>query len=68
MAQLAIPTPTTMKDIVCTVGDDDIERQISEVTITPTSSTLTWQGCSPDATFTDQTSPTWTMTITATQN
>ena len=68
MAQLAIPTPTTMKDIVCTVGDDDIERQISEVRITPTSSTLTWQGCSPDATFTDQTSPTWAMTVTAAQD
>ena len=68
MVQLAVPNPTTMKDILFTVDGDDVERQVSEVTLTPSSSTLTWQGCSPDATFTDQTSPTWAMTCTAAQD
>lgn len=68
MPQLAIPRPTTMRDIVLTIDGSDAERQVSEVTLTPSSSQLTWQGCSPDATFVDQTSQTWAMTMTVAQD
>lgn len=62
MAQIAVK-PRVFKDYVLTIAADSYEKHVSGVSITPQSSVVTWQGGTPDATFTDATSPTWTCGI-----
>lgn len=59
MTAIAAPTPLVMKDVVLTIGTDSFEKHVSAVTFTPSASTVTWQGLSPDATYTDVTVATW---------
>jgi hypothetical protein len=53
--------PLVLKDVRVRVGVDNYEKHISSVIFTPASSTQTWQGGTPDASFTDTTTPTWTV-------
>jgi hypothetical protein len=65
MTKLAV-APFTMKDVLMTVDVDDYARHVSEVTFTPTTKQddIVWQGLSPDATFTDSSSPETTWAVT----
>lgn len=59
--------PFVLKDVLFTVDVDDYARHVSEVLFTPTikQDDVTWQGLSPDATFTDSTEPevTWAASV-----
>ncbi|WP_157001433.1 hypothetical protein [Agromyces laixinhei] len=58
MAQIAV-NPLVLKDVVLSFGADSYEKHVSGVTFTPSSSTITWQGLTPDAKFTDVTAADW---------
>lgn len=51
--------PFTMKDCLMTIEVDDYARHVSSVQFVPTVKTdeVEWQGLTPDATFTDESSP-----------
>lgn len=68
MATIAAPTPLVMKDVILGLGADSYEKHVSAVTFTPSASTVTWQGLSPDASFTDVTNATWTVAIEVVQD
>ena len=68
MAVIAKPTPLVMKDVVLSLGADDYAAHASAVTFTPSASTVTWQGLSPEASFTDVTNATWTCALTYAQD
>lgn len=68
MPTVAAPTPLVMKDVVLTLGTDDFQKHVSAVTFTPSSSQVTWQGLSPDATFTDVSTATWTCALEIAQD
>jgi hypothetical protein len=67
MAAIAVK-PLVLKDVLLTVGDDNYEKHVSGVTFTPSSSTITWQGLSPDAKFTDVTAADWTVAVNYVQD
>jgi hypothetical protein len=64
--------PFTMKDVLFKVDVDDYARHVSEVTFTPNvkQDDITWQGLSPDASFSDSSTPevTWTVTVAYAQD
>lgn len=68
MVKLARPTPLVLKDVVLEIGADDFARHVSSVAFTPSASTVTWQGMSPDASYTDVGLATWTLAITYAQD
>ena len=55
--------PLVLKDVTLKIGADNYEKHVSSVKFTPSSSTITWAGLSPDAVFSDTTAPTWTCEI-----
>jgi len=66
MAALKEPTkfaPIVLKDYVVRLNDVDYARQASSITITPSSSAVTWTGGKPGAVFTDMTAATWVAGI-----
>lgn len=67
MATIA-SSPFVLKDAVLTIDTDDYEAHVSSVAITPTMSTVTWQGITPAATFSDTTAPTWACALTYAQD
>lgn len=67
MASIAV-NPFVLKDVVFEVGADDYAAHVSQVEFTPEASTITWKGLTPDATFTDVASATWTCTISYVQD
>jgi hypothetical protein len=71
MARLTV-APFVLKDVVLTLGDaaagDDYAAHVSTVTFVPATSAVTWQGLSPDASFTDSTAPSWSCTLTYAQD
>lgn len=60
--------PFVLKDVKFTVGTDDYEAHVSSVQFVPNMATVTWQGLTPSAAFTDTTSPTWTCTVSLAQD
>lgn len=68
MAVVAMPNPLVLKDVILQLGTDDFAKHVSNVTFTPSASTVTWQGLSPDATFTDVATATWTCALTYAQD
>ncbi|RZU64606.1 hypothetical protein EV379_0909 [Microterricola gilva] len=60
--------PRAQKNLKLSIGADTYEKHVSNVQWTPTSSTAEWRGGTPDAVFTDTTSPTWTANITLVQD
>lgn len=62
MTQIAV-APYVFKDCLLKIGTDNYEKHVSSVTLTPSSSIQTWKGGTPDATFSDATSPTWTADL-----
>lgn len=63
MADIAV-APIVLKDVLMKIGGtDNYSAHCSSVTFTPASSSVTWQGLTPSALFTDNTEQTWTVTI-----
>ena len=70
MAKIAV-APLVLKDVLLSIGSgtpDDFAKHVSSVVFEPSSSTVSWQGLSPDASFTDQTAETWTCKLTFAQD
>ena len=55
--------PFVLKDVDLKIGADNYEAHVSGVTFTPSTSTVTWQGLTPTAAFSDATTPTWVCTL-----
>lgn len=55
--------PLYLSDIVFATADDSFEKAISSVTFTPSSKNATFQGGTPDATFTYPGPTTWTCDL-----
>lgn len=68
MPVIAKPTPLVMKDVVLSLGADDYAAHASSVVFTPAAATVTWQGLSPDASFSDVATATWTCALTYAQD
>jgi len=68
MSTIAPPRPLVLKDVLLTLGDDDYQSHVSGVTFTPTASTVTWQGLSPEASMTDVTQATWVCALELVQD
>lgn len=49
-------------------GAPSYEKHVSEVTLIPSSSVVTWKGAAPDATFSDVTNATWTCQLAYAQD
>lgn len=67
MAQITV-APKVQKNLRLKVGDDNYEKHVSSVDWTPSSRAQTWQGGTPDASFTDSSGATWVCNITAVQD
>lgn len=62
MVSIAV-APLVMKDVTLTIGSNGYEKHVSSVTFTPKASTISWQGLTPSAKFTDVTAAEWTCVI-----
>ena len=62
MVDIAVK-PLVLKDVICTIGTDGYQKHLSGVAFQPSSSTIQWQGLTPDSGFTDQTRATWGVTL-----
>lgn len=62
MTQIAV-APFTLKNVDLKIDADNYEKHVSAVSFDPKVDQVTWQGLTPDAAFTDTTSPTWTCTL-----
>ena len=60
--------PIVLKDALLTIGTDNYQSHVSQVEFVPSSQKQTWQGLTPDATFTDASQATWTMILTYAQD
>ena len=60
--------PFVLKDVDFKVGTDNYEAHVSEITFTPSTSTVTWQGLTPAAAFSDATTATWVCTMAYAQD
>ncbi len=67
MAIVAIQ-PLVLKDFVLSIGTDQFEKNVSNVTFTPSATVVTWQGGTPDASFTDTGRASWQAAITYAQD
>lgn len=67
MAETAV-APRLVKHIEFTCGTDSFSKHINSAIWNPSSSTVTWQGGTPDAVFTDQTSPTYVLDLIGIQD
>lgn len=67
MATIAVK-PFVLKDATLTIEADNYEAHVSEVRFTPSSSSVQWQGLTPDASFSDQSSATWACTLAYAQD
>jgi len=65
----AVPVvPFVLKDATFLVGADNYEAHVSQVEFAPSVQTLTWQGLTPAAAFSDSSSPSWAATIAYAQD
>lgn len=60
--------PRVFKNYMLKIGADSYEKAVNSVTLTPSSSTVTFKGGTPEAVFTDQTAPTWTAALNYAQD
>lgn len=56
-------SPLVLKDVTLTIGTNGYEKHVSSVTFTPKASTISWQGLSPSAKFTDVSAAEWTCVL-----
>lgn len=64
MAQINV-APRVFKNYLLKFGaaGDNYEKHVSGVTLTPSTSVVTWKGAAPDANYSDVTTATWTLTL-----
>jgi hypothetical protein len=67
MAVVAV-APFVLKDATFLVAADNYEAHTSQVEFVPSVQTLTWQGLTPAASFSDTSSPSWAATIAYAQD
>ncbi|MCM3778988.1 hypothetical protein [Microbacterium hydrocarbonoxydans] len=67
MATITV-APFVLKDVLLTVGTDNYEAHVSQVELTPSASTQTWQGLTPTSVHTDMSTATWTCTLAYAQD
>ncbi|TFC94573.1 hypothetical protein E3T28_14825 [Cryobacterium sinapicolor] len=67
MAQIAV-NPLVLKDVVISFGTDSYEAAVSNVTFTPSASTITWKGLTPAAVYSAATAATWAADLTYVQD
>lgn len=67
MALIAI-SPIVLRDCLFTVAANNYESSVSGVVFTPTTSQVTWNGLTPDATFTFPGVTTWVCTVSYAQD
>jgi hypothetical protein len=60
--------PFVLKDATFLVAVDNYEAHCSQVQFDPSVQTLTWQGLTPAASFSDTSSPSWAATIAYAQD
>ena len=60
--------PLFLKDAVLTIAATGYEAEVSSVTLTPSTSTVTWKGLTPEAVFTQTPNATWTCDLTFAQD
>lgn len=60
--------PFVLKDVVFEVAAHEYKKNVSQVEFTPSTSSVTWQGLTPSASFSDQSNPAWTCTIAYAQD
>jgi len=60
--------PLVLKDVLMQIGDNNYEKALSSAQFVPTSSTITWQGLVPSASFTDVSSALWNAALTLVQD
>lgn len=60
--------PFQMSNCLLTVAADDYEKHVSKVEFAPTSTSASFKGLSPDASFTFAGSPTWVCNLTFAQD
>ncbi len=60
--------PLVLKDVLLVIESDNYEKHVSGVTFTPSSSQIEWHGLTPDSSFTDVSSATWTVTLNYVQD
>lgn len=56
-------SPLVLKDCVLVIDGDNYEKGVSGVKFIPKSSTIAWQGLTPESAFTDASTPEWTCQI-----
>jgi len=67
MADIAVQ-PIVLKDVDLTFGTDNFAAHVSSVVFTPTTPTVTWQGLSPDASFSESGSEQWSVAVEVAQD
>lgn len=67
MATIAV-NPLVLKDVVLTLGTDAYQKHVSGVVFTPKGSSISWQGMTPDAKFTDVAAADWTCDLSYVQD
>lgn len=60
--------PLVLKDMLMQLGDDNYETAISSAVFTPTAPTVSWQGGTPESSFTDVGAATWVGALTYAQD
>lgn len=60
--------PSVFKNYLLKVGADNYEKHVNSVALTPSSTLVTVKGGTPDAVFTDQTTPTWVCDVSYLQD
>ena len=60
--------PLFMKDVVFSVGTDSYEKHVSSVMFTPATTSVSWKGLEPSATYTNVGTATWNVDISFAQD
>lgn len=60
--------PFVLKDVTFEVADHEYKKNVSQVEFQPSTTSVTWQGLSPDASFSDQSAPVWTCVVAYAQD
>lgn len=67
MANIA-PDVVVLTDVLLTIGLDNYEASVSQVELTPATSTVVWKGMKSSAVYTLPTATTWTATLAYAQD
>jgi len=60
--------PLVLKDVLLQLGSNNYENAVSNVTFTPTAPSVSWQGLTPSASFTDVGTASWAVSLTFAQD